>query len=248
MAREEALDLFVKDLVSVVKSEWSLLKKTGSSGIGNLEVKEAMSKYAGTVGTFGDTEMFQDGLENQLGSPDPFILTGILRDNVLSDQSRERSITSNYKIVFSLVQKYARVLGNPFEYERGSSTKLEQKGMHEDIPNFLIEVAKGLHPKIEGPTETELKVNSRSAAQWPRCRARAAARPAGRDSRRVDLEDSAVRGTCAPIIRAYLIHKLSCGTITAAGVRACVCESAAPAAAARAALQDSDSSGTLRNQ
>ena len=154
---EAALALFAKDVVSVVKSEWSLLKKTGSSRFGPSGVKAAMSKYAGTVGTFGDTQMFQEGLESQLGSPDPFILTGILRDNVLSDQSRERSVTSNYKIVFSLAQEYARVLGNPSEYERDPLTKLEEKDTREDIPIFLMEVAKGLHPEIKGPKEAELK-------------------------------------------------------------------------------------------
>ena len=155
---DTALNSFLKDVESVVKCEWSLLKKSCTNLFTGLEkVEEAMSKYAGTVGTFGDTQMFQEGLENQVGSPDPFILTGIFRENILSAQSMERSVTSNYKIVFSSMQEFARIFGNPLEYERGPLTILEEKDVYDDIPIFLIEVAKGLHPGIKGPKEAELK-------------------------------------------------------------------------------------------
>ena len=153
---EEELNTALKecfqDVESVVKSEWRLLKR---SEIVLEEVEAAISKYNGEVGSFGDTEMFQEGLDNQIGSPDPFILTGIFRENILSAQSRERSVTSNYEIVFSSMQEYARVFGNPLEYESDPSSKL--KDVNTEIPKFLVEVAKGKHPNVNGPTEAELK-------------------------------------------------------------------------------------------
>jgi hypothetical protein len=168
MTQEEmdtALSSFFKDVVSAVNLELTELKKLGSNLSGFEKVEAAMSKYAGHVGTFGDTQMFQEGLENQIGSPDPFILKGIFRDNVLSEQAKERSLTTEYKIVYSSQQEFARVFGNPLEYERDPpleyerdpSSTMKEEETAKDIPIFLMEVAKGLHPEIKGPTEAELK-------------------------------------------------------------------------------------------
>jgi hypothetical protein len=156
---DNALGSFFKDVDSAVKSEWIRLKQSGSSSFGFEIVEAAMRHGKYTFGAFGDTQMFQEGLENQIGRPDPLILKGIFRDNVLSEQSREVSVTSNYKIVYSPNQEFARVFGNPVEYKTDSSTKLKEEEIRNlgSVPIFLMEVAKGRHPEIKGPNEAELK-------------------------------------------------------------------------------------------
>lgn len=154
---DTAITSFVDEAVEIIKRECRLLKEHDASPAGAAE--SALSKFAGPVGKFGDNRMFQEGLENQIGTPDPFILKGIIRDNVLADGSRNRSLTSNYRIVFCDLQEYARLLGNRFEYEyvADRGIKLKEEDVVENIPIFLLEVAKGLHPGIQGPSEAELK-------------------------------------------------------------------------------------------
>ena len=140
-----------------VKREWKKLQDPCSSP--SAEVETVMNKFTGIVGKFRDAVMFQEGLVNQIGSPDPYILKGILHDNVLAEGSKKRSVTSNYKLLFDDSQEYARILGNPQEYTKDSHTKLQDSDLrnNRDIPIFLKEVAKGLHPETKGPSETELK-------------------------------------------------------------------------------------------
>jgi hypothetical protein len=152
---DTALGLFFKDVVDIVKYEWIILNESDRNHAETVDA--VMSKFAGAIGKYGDTRMFQEGLENQIGSPDPFILKGIFRDNIFADNSKTRSKTSNYKIVFSDFQEYARLLGRSSEYVRGVNTLLAERDMNENIPIFLMEVAKGLHPLIKGPREAELK-------------------------------------------------------------------------------------------
>jgi hypothetical protein len=157
MQLDTAITSFVNEAADIIKREWRLLKEHKVCPAGAAE--SALSKFAGPIGKFGDNGMFQEGLENQIGTPDPFILKGIIRDNVLADGSRNRSVTSNYRIVFSDLQEYARLLGNRLEYEYAADRgiKLTEQDVVGNIPIFLLEVAKGLHPGIQGPSEAELK-------------------------------------------------------------------------------------------
>jgi hypothetical protein len=157
---ETALDKFCASARRALFKQWKNLKEASDSGIGDVEI--VLSKFTGTVGKFGDTGLFQEGLENQLGSPDPLVLKGLLRENVLADGAKDRKVTTNYKIVFSDYQEYVRVFGNPSEYLASWSpdqTMLSEKewDQNRNIPVFLLEIAKGMHPSIKGPNEVELK-------------------------------------------------------------------------------------------
>ena len=155
---DAAIRVFCSDAASIIKQEWQSLKDTDSSPTDATSAAEAaLGKFAGPIGKFGDNLMFQEGLENQIGAPDPFVLKGIFRDCVSAEGSTNVSRTSNYWIVYCDKQEYARLFGNPSEYVRDENTKLKEKDMIENIPTFLIEVAKGLHPGIHGPSEAELK-------------------------------------------------------------------------------------------
>ncbi len=158
------LDSFHAAVTHVLRAELTRLGEPGQTA-GSGQVEEALNKFTGAVGRFGDSAMFQEGLESQLGSPDPFILKGILREHV----STERSITSNYKINFSNEQEYARVFGHPSEYERSHKTILPESECSEDIPIFLQEIAKGLHSAIKGPSEAELRDLTTSFKKLRRC-------------------------------------------------------------------------------
>ena len=146
---DQALGNFFKLVSDVVKEQWAELKKPDS--LRSEEVETAFSKFNGQLGKFGDSQMFHEGLENQIGVPDPFILKGILRENVQADGSKERSVTSNYKLVFSDFQEYARLLGDTSEYKTGTQV-FKTSG----IPTYLLEVAEGLHPGVKGPSLKEL--------------------------------------------------------------------------------------------
>ncbi len=161
---ETLLDSFHAAVTHVLKVELKRLSWPGQT-TGSGRVEEALNKFTGAVGKFGDAVMFQEGLESQLGSPDPFILKGILREHV----STERSVTSNYKINFSNEQEYARVFGHPSEYERGHETILPESECSEDIPIFLQEIAKGIHSSIKGPSEAELRDLTTSFKKLRKC-------------------------------------------------------------------------------
>jgi hypothetical protein len=129
------------------------------------KVEIALNKFTGDIGKFGDTGMFQEGLENQIGSPDPYILKAIFHEHVLAEDSVIMDVTSNYKILFSNKQEYARLFGHPDEYRLGPDSKLEENDLKDNpnIPVFLMEVAKGLHnihgtdKNLVGPSMADLK-------------------------------------------------------------------------------------------
>ena len=150
---EEILQMLIDDVRPTFKAELKRLKDPQSAGSGQID--QVRSKFAGPVGKFGDTQMFQEGLESQVGNPDPFILKGILREHV----STQRKVTSNYKIDYSDEHEYVRVFGHPSEYIPDEKTQL-QSSQHEsgaNIPIYLQEVARGQHPSIKGPSEAELR-------------------------------------------------------------------------------------------
>ena len=123
------------------------------------EVESTMSKFTGDVGKFGDIGMFEEGLENQIGNPDPYILKGIIRENASEDGFDRLSVNPNYSIVYSPFYEYSRLLGHPSEYNT-EKTELKEEDLkgNEDIPIFLLEVAKGLHRDgATGPTLSELQ-------------------------------------------------------------------------------------------
>ena len=151
-----ALEMFSKDVYVIIQKELTKLRNLGTEPE---QAMSAISKFSGGfTGKFGDTQMFQGGLESEIGSPDAMILKGILRENTLIDQScREKYRPSNYGIVTSDLVEYARVFGNPDEYGHSSNGKLDQREKIDGIPNFLLEVARGLHEGVRGPSEAELK-------------------------------------------------------------------------------------------
>jgi hypothetical protein len=150
---EIALGSFLKDAATILRSALSTLRNAGSM---SEQAKSLMSKFSGGfTGRFGDTSMFEKGLESEIGQPDPMILKGIFRDNV----SKKKFKTPNYGVVTSDFFEYGRLFGNPGEYQRDKHTKLDDKVIkeNENIPIFLLEVARGLHNNVRGPTESELK-------------------------------------------------------------------------------------------
>ena len=114
-------------------------------------VQQEMGKFGGDLGKFGDEKMFQEGLEAQIGIPDPLILKGIFRENVLRPDSGNKRVSPNYKIVNSDKLEYARLLGNPSEYSKDSETLLTDSEMRDfdGIPIYLAEVALRKH-SVEG--------------------------------------------------------------------------------------------------
>ena len=146
---------FGAELVHAFEAQRLLLNTPECAGPGQFE--DVRSKFDGPVGKFGDTAMFQDGLESQLGNPDPFFLKGIFREH----SSWQRELTSNYKINFSNEEEYARLFGNPSEYRRTDcrlkTDRLPLYEGSENIPIFLQEVARGLRFPIKGPSEAELR-------------------------------------------------------------------------------------------
>ena len=147
-ASKEVFEKFKRERDSLIRAE------SGSSD----EVADIMGKYTGETGKFGDTGMFEEGLENQIGNPDPYILKGIIRENAIEDGCDKLSVTPNYLIKYSPLHEYSRLLGHPSEYEREKSMLNEEDLKdNENIPTFLLEVAKGCHQGIKGPTLSELK-------------------------------------------------------------------------------------------
>jgi hypothetical protein len=105
-----------------------------------------MSKFRaeqGSCGKYGSKEIFDGGLEVQLGMADPCILRAILREHV----SKEGFMTSNYRIFTSPLVEYARVLGK----ERLDEPAGEEKAM--GVEN-LYSKAKKSDKKY--PSEAEL--------------------------------------------------------------------------------------------
>ena len=143
---EAVLWKLFKEIEQPFKSCLRLLQEQRSVGSG--QVEEIHNKFSGQVGNFGDTELFEEGLESQLGRPDPFILKGILHEH----KSNVRKLTSNYKINYNDMEEYARIFGHPSEYK----DKLSSREGSADIPTFLQEVFKGLHPQAHGPSESVL--------------------------------------------------------------------------------------------
>jgi hypothetical protein len=137
---------------------WEKLKQENTAQ--SLFVDDVMNKFSGDLGKFGDPAMFHEGLENQIGSPDPFVLKAILREH-LGDGSEVNQITSNYKIIFNNVIEFSRLFGHPQEYDKDflpKASKLDERDICENpnIPIFLLEVAKGLIDG-NGPSMAELR-------------------------------------------------------------------------------------------
>ena len=151
---ETILHFFCNEVCLVVKSQW---KKLCSQKANQAEVNSAMGKFSGFLGKFGDIQMFNQGLETQIGSPDPLILKGIFRENVFAKKAKARDVTSNYKILHSDFSEYARLLGNSKEYKADESTKLSENEINPAIPILLTEIAKGLHGDNKGPNDIELR-------------------------------------------------------------------------------------------
>ena len=107
------------------------------------EADNLMNKFSGDFGKFGDTGMYQEGLESQIGSPDPYILKGIFRDH----ESKDLFMAPNYKIIFSPFGEYCRLFGHDTEY----------KSREDKIPWYLQEIAKASHKSRRGPSMAELK-------------------------------------------------------------------------------------------
>ncbi len=106
-------------------------------------VQSMMSKFraeSGSAGKFGSKELFDKGLEAQLGIADPCILRAILREH----NSKEGFMTSNYRIYTSPVVEYARVFGN----------ECLETPATESRETFLLSKAKDLDPNY--PSEAEL--------------------------------------------------------------------------------------------
>ena len=141
---DEVLKRFSEELARAFQSQLSRLKDPHTSGPGKLE--DVRSKFSGPIGRFGDTGMFQEGLESQLGSPDPFFFKGIIREH----SAGHREVTSNYRISYSGKEEYARLLGHPSEYWRNPESR-------ELVPIYLLDSARGLHGPLKGPSEAELK-------------------------------------------------------------------------------------------
>ena len=154
---DELLRNLVEEVAPVFKAELKRLKQNRhvTADSGTEDISAVRSKFFGFDGKFGDTEMFQEGLESQLGHADPLLLKGILREH----SSTVRKVTSNYKIDYSDKDEYARVFGHPEEYEIEESILPQGERFNPengDIPIFLLEVAKNLHT-IKGPGFAELR-------------------------------------------------------------------------------------------
>ena len=140
---------FGDELEALVIESWKRLQAENKITRGKVEM--IMDKFSGEVGYFGDTGMFYEGLETQTGMPDPLILKGLFRENMMGPDSEQKRISPNHKIVNSNKLEYARVLGHPKEFAEGN----ESFGIQ--YPNYLKEVAEGKQRGVKGPTENELK-------------------------------------------------------------------------------------------
>ena len=155
-----ALRKFGEDVEYIVLEAWkSEIQADKYHGLNNInQVEKEMDKFAGNLGKFGDEKMFQEGLEAQIGIPDPLILKGIFRENVLRPDSGNKRVSPNYRIVNSDKLEYARLLGHQSEYSAYSETLLTDSELRQfnGIPFYLAEVALGKH-SVGGPSEAELK-------------------------------------------------------------------------------------------
>ena len=144
---------FMQCVEKIFITQWGKLKQDNTTE--SLSVDDAINKFSGDIGKFGDPGMFHEGLENQIRSPDPYVLKAIFREH-LGDGSEVNQITSNYKIIFNSATEFSRLFGHPQEYGKDlhiSTSKLGEKNTHENsnIPIVLLEVAKGLID-VNGPT------------------------------------------------------------------------------------------------
>ena len=149
-----ALRMFGEVVEDIVMDAWRKVTdmKRMDQGLNyTSQVIKEIDKFAGDLGKFGDEKMFQEGLEAQIGIPDPLILKGIFRENVLRPDSGNKRVSPNYKIVNSDKLEYARLLGNPSEYSKDSETLLTDSEMRDfdGIPIYLAEVALRKH-SVEG--------------------------------------------------------------------------------------------------
>ena len=105
---------FSSELPTIVQREWTKIThldksnsqgKSGFQGIMNKFIDEG-----GFVGRFGNVNMFHEGLESQIGYPNPKLLKAILREHCFSADSEGVVVTGNYGIAFSPIQEFARLL------------------------------------------------------------------------------------------------------------------------------------------
>ena len=157
---KKALRKFGKEVEDLVLRAWKEIK--ADQGLNNTsQVQEEMGKFGGELGNFGDEKMFQEGLEVQIWLPDPLILKGIFRENVLRPDSEMKRVSRNYKIVNNDKLEYARLFGHPREYLNDSEKLLTDSERRDfsGIPIYLAEVALGKHwvgdQSVGGPSETE---------------------------------------------------------------------------------------------
>ncbi len=145
-----ALGKFCEEVSSIVLDAWKRLKdgRLQRSCDSDADIRKTMDKYrdeGGFLGNFGTKFMFDGGLESELGIPDPCILRAILREHVEADDSSQSFLTSNYGLVSTPSHEFARLFGDPKEYNSDES-----------IPRFLLETAN--NPQgTRGPSETELQ-------------------------------------------------------------------------------------------
>ena len=153
-----ALRKFGEGVECIVLDAWNSEKRKSHGLNYTSQVKQEMGKFEGYVGKFGDEKMFQEGLEAQIGIPDPLILKGIFRENVLRPDSGIKRVSPNYKIVNSDKLEYARLLGHPSEYSKDSETLLTDSEPKDfsGIPIYLAEVALRKQ-SVGGPSAAELK-------------------------------------------------------------------------------------------
>ena len=139
-----ALDKFCEEVSSIVLDAWKRLKdgRLRSTCDSDVDIRRTMDKYRDEgrfLGNFGTKFMFDGGLESELGIPDPCILRAILREHVEANDSGQSFFSSNYGLVTTPRHEFARLFGDPKEYNSDES-----------IPRFLLETA-------NGPSETELQ-------------------------------------------------------------------------------------------
>ena len=128
---------FGKEVADILKER---KKELISNPTKEKDMQEIMGKFDSS-GKFGDAEMFKEGLENQLGPADPFILKAIFREHMPIKNS-DRVITGNYKIPVDSTLELARVLGT------------------NDAEAYLFQLARDSKKDPEntkGPAEAELR-------------------------------------------------------------------------------------------
>jgi hypothetical protein len=155
---ETALQRFMANVSTVVRAELARLKQTATSPAEqSSQPLSVAGKFSGFTGKFGEASMFSRSLEGEIGSPDPMLLKGILRENILDPDAARLFKVSNGSLVTSDLWEYARLLGNPLEYQKDGEMKLGAKDVDWGIPIFLQEVARGMHTPAVGPSEAELR-------------------------------------------------------------------------------------------